>query len=347
MNNTVKSILKFLVFLSVGILLIWLSIRNIDDASRANMLDTFKNAKVHWLFLSALLGILSHFSRAIRWNMLIETFMKPPRVANSFFAVMAGYLVNLAIPRLGEITRAGLINRYEQVPLDKAIGTIISERAIDVLCLLVVLILTFTTQFNIIGTYVINNIFIPIKNKLVSAFEGNILILLGAIVGLILLGLLGLFIVRKLQGKLKTVIMSIWEGVISVKNVKNVPLFIAHTAFIWSMYLLMSYICIFSIDATSGLGIGAGLAILAFGSFGVIVAPGGLGAYPAITGILLTLYNVSYEMGVVFGWATWSAQTVMVLIVGGISMALLPIFNKNGQINDNSTKDTDSTLLSE
>lgn len=349
MNSKTKSILQFIVFLSFGILLIWLSIRNIDDESRAKMMEAFRNVKFEWLALSGVLAILSHLSRAMRWNMLIETFQKPPKLSNSFFAVMMGYLVNLAIPRLGEAARAGVMNRYEKVPLDKAFGTIISERAIDVLCLLVVLLLTFTLQFNVIGTYAINDIFIPLKDKLFGLFQGNILYLVLAAVGGIAMALLGLFILRKLQGKLKNVIMSIWEGVISVKNVKNVPLFIAHTVFIWSMYLIMVYICVFAIDATSHLKIGAGLSILAFGSFGVILAPGGLGAYPAITGILLTLYGISYEMGVVFGWAAWSAQTISTLIFGGLSVILLPLFNRNETktINNHTTQDTDTSIVGE
>jgi len=310
-------------------------------------MEAFRNVKFEWLVLSGIIAILSHISRSMRWNMLIETFQKPPKLHNTFFAVMTGYLVNMAIPRLGEAARAGIVNRYDKVPLDKAFGTIISERAIDVLCLLIVLLLTFTLQFNIIGTYAINDIFIPIKDKLFGLIEGNILYLIGGVIGAIVLAGLGLFILRKLQGKLKNVIMSIWEGIISIKKVKNVPLFIFHSVFIWTMYLTMVYVCVFAIDATSHLSIGAGLSILAFGSFGVILAPGGLGAYPAITGILLTLYGVSYEMGVVFGWAAWSAQTISTLIFGGLSLVLLPLFNRNEKISSNPTKDTDPSIIGE
>ena len=265
----------------------------------------------------------------MRWKMLLDTFGKKVSLANSFLSLMSGYLINLAFPRMGEAARAGLINRYEKIPLDKTIGTIITERAIDVLSLLILLIVVTISEFDVIGDFAINEIFTPMGGK-ISTLIGDslILIVIAGVIGILLLFLLYKF-AKSFFKKIEGVAKSIFEGVMSVKNVKNVPLFIFHSVYIWSMYYCMIYVVFYAFPDINNVAYMTGLAVLSFGSFGVIVAPGGLGAYPYIVSNLLALYDVNIGVGVAFGWVTWAVQTAISLISGSLSLLLLPLLNGN------------------
>lgn len=328
MKITLSSVVKFFIFLGIGCLLIWLSLRSIDADSWDKMLASFKEIKYEWLVVSAIISITSHISRAMRWKMLLDTFGKKVSLANSFFSLMVGYIFNLAFPRMGEAARAGLINKYEKIPLDKTFGTIISERAIDVLSLAILTTIVTISEFDIIGEFAMNEVFNPLTNKLSTLIgDSFILIVIAALVGILLLFLLYKFFksfFKKLQGVFKSVI----EGVLSIKNVKNIPLFVFHSVFIWAMYYCMIYVVFFAFTELNNVGLMTGLGVLCFGSFGVIVAPGGLGAYPFIVSNLLALYGVNIGIGVAFGWVTWAVQTTISIVIGTISLLSLPIINK-------------------
>jgi len=276
-----------------------------------------------------LFGFLSHFSRAIRWKMMLDTLGKPVRLMNSFMSLMCGYIVNLAFPRLGEATRIGLISRYEKIPVDKAVGTLISDRAIDLLSLLLITFFISITQREILGNFAMNKIWLPMEGKLTGLLSGNVF-LMAILVGII--GVIGFFLVRsfgKIQEKIGGIIKSVWEGVMSVKKVKNPALFIFHSIFIWAMYLMMTYICFLAFDFTSHLSIIAAMAVLSFATFGFLATPGGVGTYPVMVALIIGLYGIQYDLGLLFGWIIWAVQTFLVIIVGGLSFLFLPIFNRN------------------
>jgi len=333
---TLSSIVKFFIFLGIGCLLIWLSLRSIDADSWDKMLVSFKEIKYRWLIVSVILAISSHLSRAMRWKMLLDTFGTKVSLVNSFFSLMSGYIINLAFPRMGEAARAGLISRYEKIPMDKAIGTIITERAIDVLSLAILTTIVSISEFDVIGEFAKSQVFEPLTNKLTSLIgDSLILVVIAGIIGIGILFLLYKFFksfFKKLQGVFKRIM----EGVISVKNVKNVPLFLFHSIYIWSMYYCMIFVVFFAFNELQDLGYMTGLGVLCFGSFGVIVAPGGLGAYPLIVSNLLELYGINIGVGVAFGWVTWAVQTSLSIIGGVVSLLLLPIINRNEKTEDKS-----------
>lgn len=315
----------------MGIFLIWLSVRSIDAESWEHMKTAFREIKYEWLILSACIATLSHVSRAIRWKMLLDTFGKKVRLDRTFYSLMIGYFFNLAVPRMGEAARAGFINQYEKIPIDKTFGTIISDRAFDLITLgILTLLLTFL-EFDVIGNFAINDIFMPIFGKISTVFSQNIVFLVLAIViGLLVLFLVGRYF-KAFINKLKGFTKSIIEGVLSVRKVKSIPAFIFHSIFIWVCYFFMVYCVFFALDGTSHLGPVVGLGILCFGTFGVIIAPGGLGAYPYIVSNFLLLYGVNLGVGVAFGWVTWGIQTILVLIFGFISLILLPLTAKKDE----------------
>jgi uncharacterized protein (TIRG00374 family) len=313
---------------------VWWPLSNFSEEAKTEMRKALQDANYFWLILSAFFAILSHLSRAMRWQMLIETFEKRPRLINAFLAIMVGYLANLAFPRLGEITRCGIINRYEKIPIDKAFGTVITERLLDVVMLLLFTALAVLLQFKILGEYFNENILQPLLLKIDGFGDSSNWLLYGVLaVFIVLLALLAKYLSSHFREttiykKLQTLMLGVWEGIKSVKNVKNLPVFIAHTFFIWIMYFVMIYACFFTTDFTSGLGPQVGLAVFVFGSFAVVATQGGIGAYPLMVAAVLVLYNIPYELGYVFGWIAWSGQTFMLLLVGFASLVLLPIVNK-------------------
>ena len=336
MKKTILTVLKFLVFLSLGILLIWLAIKDLTEEDKTQIKKSLSEANYFWIVLSMALGILSHISRAMRWKMLFAPLNLFPKLSNTFYAVMVGYLGNLAFPRLGEVLRCGILNRYEKIPLTQSLGTVITERIIDTLTLLVLFIFAVWLEFDRMHDYISENIFSPMKLKL-QHYAENKIFLMALVSGLLFAAVLFFFFRKKIFAnpiaqKVRGILLSFMDGLRSVTRVKNPLLFIFHSLFIWAMYFLTVYVCIFTFDETKSLSISDCLAILCFGSLGVIATPGGIGAYQWIVLQMMTLWGYSTAMGVAFGWIAWLAQQVVILLGGFLSLALLAINNKEEKI---------------
>jgi glycosyltransferase 2 family protein len=185
-NKKVLQALKLLLFISIGLLLVWLSIRGLDEETKKQTVEAFKKANYTWVFLSIVVGILSHWSRAVRWNMLMQPLGHSPRTSNTFFAVMVGYLANYAFPRLGEVTRCSLVSRYEKVPLNEALGTVVAERIIDVITMLTLFVLTLLLNANKLFDIVDEQIFSPIRDNWGQKADLLIGLGVGSAIGLIL-----------------------------------------------------------------------------------------------------------------------------------------------------------------
>lgn len=344
MKQIVLNTLKFLFFLSIGILLVWLSLRNIPDEKKADIIKAIREANYAWIALAMAVGIFAHISRAIRWKMLLAPLQLKPKLSNTFYAVMIGYLGNLAFLRGGEVLRCGILKRYEKIPFIQSFGTVIAERAIDVFLLLIVFILSAWLEYERMHTYISENIVSPLKNKFHSLAENKTTLLL--LTGIFVIALILLFIFRKkifknsVAKKISTLLLNFWEGIRTVAKVKNPLLFIFHSIFIWAMYLMSVYVCVFAFSETRVLTLADCLTIMAFGSLGVIASPGGIGAYQIIVQTLLPLLYLSFRdangdptsAAVAFGWIVWLAQTAVVLLVGLLSFGLLAIGNKESPL---------------
>ncbi|OWY21236.1 UPF0104 family protein [Sphingobacteriales bacterium UPWRP_1] len=338
LRRHIANILKPLLFLGIGLLLVWWSLKGFDSDARTKIVLALKEANYFWILVSMGFAILSHISRAMRWQMLIECVAPKPGLTNSFLAVAISYLANLAFPRMGEITRCGIISRYEPVPPEKAFGTVLIERAIDVFTLFVLTLLVVFTQFNVLGNYFTEKVAIPISGKfsaLVFGFSLRqylLLLLLGVLAVLTFLYVTKKFSQTVVYQKIMSTLQGVWEGVLSVRNVYNLPLLIGHSVFIWAMYFAMIYICFFSFDSTRHLGPQAGLAVMVLGSFGIIATQGGIGAYQIIVAGVLALYGVEYTLAYAFSWLVWGSQTVLVLVGGFAAMVALPLLNRQKQL---------------
>ena len=333
MQSTKINIFKFLFFLGIGILLIWLALRNLTDSDKQSIIAAFKQANYFWVVLSMLLGIISHVSRAMRWNILLQPLGFNPKLYNTFFAVMVGYLANFALPRLGEVSRCGVLTKYEKIPFTESFGTVIAERVIDLLCLIIIFFATLIFQFEQLWGLTNRYIWQPLKSKLVIIVANEFYLIVFAIIMIVIT--LSFFKLRKKNKtgfvtKITNLLKGFVDGLKSVKNIKRPYLFIAHTIFIWLMYITSLYLGFYCFAETANLGIDAGFAVLIFSTLGVIFVPGGTGASQVlVTEVLTSIFKISFTLAFAFAWLMWTAQFVLILLFGVISLVLLPMLNKN------------------
>ena len=283
-----------------------------------------------WIGLTLIIGLASHISRAIRWRMLIIPLGYRPKLLNTFMAVMVGYFANLAFPRLGEVTKCGILKQYEGIPINRLLGTMIVERAVDLLCLLLCLVLVVALEFNLLSDFFLDWIFYPLAGKVMDSQMG--LVIAGAVfVGLVIL----FFVLRprfRHSGfyiKLRDLAYGVLEGARTIGRMKNKGAFIFHSVLIWGLYFLMSYVALFAFTGTESLGATAALAVFVFGSFGM-VAPvqGGIGAYHLMASKTLELFQVTQIDALAYAFVMHGGQTFLLIVVGFLSLIILPVLNK-------------------
>jgi len=312
---SLKKIIKTVLPLALGGFLVWYSLSKV---SIETLLQYFKNANYWWIALGLFFGVLSHLSRAYRWKFLLEPLGYKPDFGNSTMAVLVAYLVNLTIPRAGEVFRATVMTTYEDIPFEKGFGTIVAERIADLIMMLLIVCITLFFQFDFIYELLTRN-FSPAK----------ILILLG---GLIIGFLVFIrFVKRATKGiglKIKNFVTGLIEGAMSILKMKNKWAFIFHTVFIWVMYVAMFWATVPAIENFS-VPFGAVLVGFIAGGFSIAATNGGIGLYPVAVAGAFALFNIAEEPANAFGWIMWTAQTAMIIIFGGLSFLLLPIYNKN------------------
>lgn len=337
MKKILINVLKFVLPLSLGIFLIWLISKDLTDEDINNIKESFRTADYKWVFLSLVFGFLSHFSRAMRWLILLEPLNYKPKLSTSFYTVMIGYLANLAFPRLGEVSRCGVMSRTENIPFTAAFGTVVAERIIDLIILLTFTFIVIAMQFELLGNFVETH-FLSKASGMLSDKQDQLPLIVGiGFAAILVLGVAGYFLRSKAKDaylKVKSILMGFAEGLVTVKNVKRKGAFIFHTIFIWFMYVMMCYVCFFAFPETSGLSFSAVLSCFVFGSFGIVFVQGGIGAYPVIIMMTLELYGISAVTGFAFGWLVWTAQTVLLLVAGFLSLILISATAKKNKSNE-------------
>lgn len=268
-----------------------------------------------WMLLSFPFGILAQMFRGWRWKQTLEPVDEHPRTSVSIHSIFLSYAASLMIPRVGEFTRCGVLKRFDNISFPKALGTVVTERAIDSLLVMgittVVLLLemsTFGMFFRKTGTNL---------HTILHGFSwaGYFVAAISAIAILVLLH----FLLRKLSiyNKVKTTFRGIWQGVISLKDVRNIPLFVAFTIGIWLSYFLHYYLTFFCFDFTSQLGLGCALVTFIVGSIAVIVpTPNGAGPWHFAVKTMLILYGVADEHALYFVLIVHTVQTMLVVLLG-------------------------------
>ena len=323
--------LKIGFFFLLGIALIWWSLHQIPAEEWTKFTLALKQSKLWIVFPVFIILGLSHFLRALRWRLIMEPLGYQPSIANTYFAVLIGYLANLAIPRLGEVLKCTLLAKYEHVPAEKIVGTIVAERAFDVISLGIVFLLALGLQFNVIEAGW-NQLKSQTASPVVDANEGAWKMYLLVGIGVVLIALF--FILRKriptIVASIKNIISGIWEGVISATKLKQHNLFFLYSFGIWFLYLLATYV---GLHATAGTesSFATAISCLAYASIGMILTPGGIGAYAYFMAKVLELNGVDYTLGLANGTLQWFSQFLIVIVLGGVSLIILPIINKQAK----------------
>jgi uncharacterized protein (TIRG00374 family) len=313
--------------LGIAFGLLWLSFRGVDLESTFREFDSIEYS---WLGLSVFASVIAFLSRAYRWNLLITPLGYRPRLYDTMNAVMVGYIANLAVPRLGEVTRCGSLTKTSKVPFDMLLGTVIVERVLDVFCLGCCFIITAWIEHDRLGNFLYDNLFGPLETKW-SSISGNMLIILA--VALLVMGAVIILLIRRSRNRhlpgmqrFTGLLKGILQGLRSVRNIEKKGAFIFHTVLIWFLYFLMSYTCFKALPATSSLSWQAGMFVLVAGGMGM-AAPvqGGIGAYHWLVSRGLILFGLTQVHGLAFATLMHTTQTLLVILMGAISLLLISL----------------------
>ena len=315
MTKNTKAAINTLVFLSLGGVLFYWAIKNQDLDELWNQI---KQVNLFWVGLSMVCGIISHLLRALRWNLLLEPMNYKASTANSFHAVILGYLVNMALPRVGEITRPAILGKLEKIPFNKLVGTVLIERVVDLFITLFLALLIFIIQFQLITDF-IQDLFVELNSSLIGLLLGT------AILSIITLYFA--YIKRKwfyklpIIQKFKSFIEGIIDGIKAIFSLRQKGLFIAYSLLIWAMYFLMPFLIFYAFDGTTHLGISAGFTVLLFGTIAMIIPiPGGIGTFEVLVPKALDIYGVSSSIASSYTLMTHAIQFLVIAGVGIFSI---------------------------
>ena len=326
MKKTILKILRFVLFLLIGIVLLYFAFRGIDVKKLgAEML----HAKYIWILISVALLTLSHLVRSYRWNLLIEALNYHSPFKSTFFSMMVGYLANYAFPRIGEITRCGVLAKTEKIPADKLFGTVIIERGVDVLTLLIFLIILITARFEFFTHFIKPQIFDPFGDFISSVFQRSIVTwIIVIVVPLVLMFLIYKYRARlgkwKFFVKIRDIIKGVISGLKTIYTMKRGFEFIVSSFLIWIFYWLMTYTAFFAFSSTTDLKLIDGLFVCVIGAFAFVVpVQGGIGAYHWIVSLGMMLYGLTREQGLAFATITHGSKAIWTIILGTFSMIYL------------------------
>lgn len=316
MKSKLRNILQTLFFTVLGFAFIWWFWTKLETGEKTQIWDSLKQTNYLWFTLAIAISLFSHYVRALRWRLMSETFSCKVSRTNSFLAVMSGYLTNLAVPRLGEVVRCTMLKQSDGIPIEKSLGTIVTERIIDMILFAILLLTTIVIQKDLLFNYIEKNLNLNVDN-LIQLF------IIGIVVVVIVIALFLAF-KRKIQhnktyNKTKDLIKGFLEGIKSIFKLKNPWLFIFYSILIWALWILGTLICFQCLNETDILTTIQALVTTVLGAFGPMITPGGIGLQPAIFAEVLETYTISRPIGYVCGWLNWLSSQVGTIVVGLIA----------------------------
>jgi len=319
LKKSIKKWLSIIIPLLLGFFFILYAYNTFSAQEIQQIKIYFQSADYLYIFFSVIFGFLGTYLRSFRWRYTLEQLNYKVAFKNQFFAVNVGYLMNMFIPRSGEISRALILKNYNNVPFDKGFGTVIAERIIDLILLFAMIIFIFFVQFDLVKTFILD--VIP-KEKIIFI----------SIIGFfVLFSLIILFRYSKLKfiSLIISKLAGFKDGIFSILRMRRKWHFLFYTLLIWISYIMMLWIAIFAFPETSTLSITGVLTTFVVGSIAITFTNNGLGSYPFLVSQILIFYQISAPLGTAFGWVVWIVQTILILFLGLISLFLLPILNKN------------------
>ena len=320
MKKQIGKWLTILIPLFIGIGIIYYQYTTLTSEEIRKIKISFQKANYYYILLSLLIACVGYWSRAYRWKFALNHLGYQTKFSNNFFTVCVSYLVNLTVPRSGEITRAALLKKYENVPFDKAFGTIVAERIVDLLIFFLFVFIGFVSQFDQIYQF--------LRSQNVSLYSLIYTGIIGVVLFVIFV-LIWIYAEWKIILKLKKKFSGLIEGITTVYKMKDKWKYLFHSFFIWFSYLMMFYVAIFALPETTEIGFDVVIMGFIFGSLAVGFTNGGLGAYPFSIALIFSLYGITKDVGTAFGWLVWTSQTILAILLGLISYVLLPVLNRN------------------
>lgn len=319
MKKKISKWLSILLPLLLGVVLIVYQYHQFTADQLVEMKGYFRNANYLYIYLSLFIATFGFASRAYRWKFSLEHMGYTSKLSNNIMAVCIGYFMNLTIPRSGEISRAVIVKKYEDVPFDKAFGTIVAERIVDLMLFFLFVFTALILQFKVLKNFIISTI----------PFEKLILLAIIGFTGFIIFVLLWIYSKWKFILFIKEKLAGLMEGMLSIVKMKKKWPFLFHSLFIWFTYILMFYVAIFALDETSTISLGAVITAFVIGSLAIGFTNSGFGAFPLLIAQIFLLYHIPETVGTAFGWLVWISQTALTVVLGSLSFLLLPLLNKN------------------
>lgn len=323
MKKGILNAIKTIAPLILGAALIYIPYSGFTPDERDLIYESIKGANYNYVLIGVFLAFISHLSRAWRWNYMLTTISKKPKFITNVIAIGAGYAINLIIPRGGEIARAGVVKTFNDIPMDKAIGTIIAERVLDLVLLL---------SISVVAVALASEEMLPFLTNRLHQINSHIswLQLLFCITGLLIVSILSYWILRKSSffARLKSFVTGLKIGFSSIWKMEKKWSYLGHTLFIWTLYVLMFYITFFSVPGFNDISWAAVLCAFVAGSFAVAFVNGGFGAYPFLIAQVLMLFGYSETLGTSIGWILWLSQTALVITYGAISLIMISFKKK-------------------
>ncbi len=304
--------------LGLGFFLIWYIYQSFTPQQLEETKKYFADAKYGFVLLSVAFSVLSHVSRSYRWSFMLEPLGYKTQLANNFMAISVAYLMNIFIPKSGEVSRGIILDKYEGVPFQKGFGTIISERIVDLIFLLFFTVLALIIKFDVLYDYMIGHI--PPSILYVIIFG---IILVGVSVPLYIK-----FSKSNINKKLKNFIIGLKEGVFSILKMRKKGAFLFHTFVIWGLYLLSFYTALHALPETANIPFGTIIITFVVGSFTFAFTNSGFGTYPAAVAGILTIFGIAKTVGVAFGWIVWISNIASIVFFGVLSLVFLPLYNR-------------------
>lgn len=302
----------------MGVFLTIYTYNSFTPSQLEEMKSYFKNADYTYIGIALIFGFISHAARAYRWKFMLEHMGYYSPFKNNFMAVWIAYFMNMTIPRSGEVSRALVIKKYNNVPFDKAFGSIIAERVVDFIILLAFIATAVLLQFDVLKTFLLETI--PFEKLIVYAIVAFVFFS-GAI-------LLFMYSKSKWIQMIRVKISGLTEGVLSVWRMEKKWPFLFHTFIIWLCYVLTFYSAVFALEETSHISFKVIVAAFVIGSLAISFSNGGFGVFPVVIAGILMLYGIPKEAGTAFGWIIWTSQTLQIIVLGGLSFLMLPILNR-------------------
>lgn len=319
MKKQLSKWLSILLPIALGVYLTIYTYHKFSPQQLLEIKSYFQEADYKYIVLALLIAVIGNMSRAFRWKYSLDHLGYPTTFATNYMAINICYLLNLTVPKSGEISRAVILKKYNNIPFDKGFGTIVAERIVDLMVLLVFIFTAFILQFSVVKSFILDKI--PVE----KAWIAGLIVTVGGLAIVVLFR----YSKSKWIEKIKLKLVGLREGISTLLYMKNKGWYALHTLFIWSSYVLMFYVTLFALPQTSSITFGAVVTAFVVGSIAIAFTNSGFGSYPFMIAKILALYGINETAGNAFGWIVWSSQMFLVVLLGLLSFLFLPLVNRS------------------